>query len=145
MLHFRHILYLYCGNTVFGNLVYICVYFFFTYLFIFQLQSVFDALCPVEFVRSRRRLCVVLVTQDDPAHDSSRAALREYAASDQSRGRDRVRYTYLFREKQVEFMNALTAGMYKVYLVQETKYYLNAKHSVLLFNCIRIAKVHCLN
>ena len=70
----------------------------------------FDALCPVESVRSRRRLCVVLVTQDDPSHDPSRAALREYAISDQARERDRVRYTYLFREKQVEFMNALTAG-----------------------------------
>ncbi|MPC13941.1 DnaJ subfamily C member 16 [Portunus trituberculatus] len=73
-------------------------------------QSVFDALCPVESVRSRRRLCVVLVTQDDPSHDPSRAALREYAISDQARERDRVRYTYLFREKQVEFMNALTAA-----------------------------------
>lgn len=73
-------------------------------------QSVFDALCPVESMRSRRRLCVVLVTQDDPAHDPSRAALREYALGDQARERDRVRYTYLFREKQVEFMNALTAG-----------------------------------
>lgn len=73
-------------------------------------QSVFDALCPVENVRSRRRLCVVLVTQDDPAHDPSRAALREYASGDQARERDRVRYTYIFREKQVEFMNALTAG-----------------------------------
>lgn len=70
----------------------------------------FDALCPVENVRSRRRLCVVLVTQDDPAHDPSRAALREYASGDQARERDRVRYTYIFREKQVEFMNALTAG-----------------------------------
>lgn len=77
------------------------------------LQSVFDALCPVESVRSRRRLCVVLVTQDDPTHDPSRAALRDYAtATDQARERERVRYTYLFREKQVDFMNALTAGMY---------------------------------
>lgn len=74
------------------------------------LQAVFDALCPVESVRSRRRLCVVLVTQNDPSHDPSRAALREYAMSDQARERDRVRYTYLFREKQVEFMNALTSG-----------------------------------
>ncbi|XP_068204151.1 dnaJ homolog subfamily C member 16 isoform X3 [Palaemon carinicauda] len=73
-------------------------------------QNVFDALCPVESVRSRRRLCVVLVTQDDPTHDPSRAALREYASLDQARERDRVRYAYLFREKQVEFMNALTAG-----------------------------------
>ncbi|XP_068204150.1 dnaJ homolog subfamily C member 16 isoform X2 [Palaemon carinicauda] len=73
-------------------------------------QNVFDALCPVESVRSRRRLCVVLVTQDDPTHDPSRAALREYASLDQARERDRVRYAYLFREKQVEFMNALTAA-----------------------------------
>ncbi|KAK4305788.1 hypothetical protein Pmani_022334 [Petrolisthes manimaculis] len=74
-------------------------------------QSVFDALCPVESMRARRRLCVVLVTQDDPAHDPSRAALRDYAtATDQARERERVRYTYLFREKQVDFMNALTAA-----------------------------------
>ena len=60
---------------------------------------------------SRRRLCVVLVTEDSPAHDDSRASLRDYAISDKT-GRERVRYTYIFKDKQIDFVNALSSGMY---------------------------------
>ena len=60
---------------------------------------------------SRRRLCVVLVTQDSPAHDNSRASLRDYAIADKV-GRERVRYAYIFKEKQADFINALSAGNY---------------------------------
>ncbi|CAL4095406.1 unnamed protein product, partial [Meganyctiphanes norvegica] len=73
-------------------------------------QAVFDALCPVESMRSRRRLCVVLVSEDNPIHEPPRAALREYAIHDHYREKERVRYTYIFKEKQVEFINALTEG-----------------------------------
>ncbi|XP_076028926.1 dnaJ homolog subfamily C member 16 l(3)80Fg isoform X2 [Oratosquilla oratoria] len=71
-------------------------------------QAVFDSLCPVESMRARRRLCVVLVTEDNPAHEPSRQALRDFATG--VGARERVRYTYIFREKQIEFINALTEG-----------------------------------
>ena len=55
-----------------------------------------------------KKLCVVLITQESDEHDESRASFRDYASSEQMR--DRVRYTYIFREKQHKFLNALTAG-----------------------------------
>ena len=41
-------------------------------------QEVFDSLCPSESSRTRKRLCVVLFTRDDPEHEQQRQALREF-------------------------------------------------------------------
>lgn len=72
-------------------------------------QGMFDALCPPEWAKLRKRLCVVLVSQDTPYHDEPRQALRQ-VAQDSPYNTDRVRFMYVFQEKQVEFINALTSG-----------------------------------
>ncbi|XP_046993030.1 dnaJ homolog subfamily C member 16 [Schistocerca americana] len=72
-------------------------------------QGMFDALCPPEWSRPRKRLCVVLVSQDTPYHDDARQALRDFA-QESSYNVERVRFVYIFQEKQMEFINALTSG-----------------------------------
>ena len=71
----------------------------------------FDALCPVESRNLRRRLCVVLVTRDSRDHDQARATLRAHVLENTS-GRDahKLRYAYIFRDKQTSFVYSLTAG-----------------------------------
>lgn len=72
-------------------------------------QLLFDELCPPEALRSRRRLCVVLVTCNSVKHDPHRAHLREYV---QQKGfpTERVRFTFIYKEKQAEFVSTLSSG-----------------------------------
>ncbi|CAN7986790.1 unnamed protein product [Ixodes hexagonus] len=72
-------------------------------------QLLFDELCPPEALRSRRRLCVVLVTANTAKHDPHRAQLREYV---QQKGfpTERVRFTFVYKEKQAEFVSTLSSG-----------------------------------
>ncbi|KAM7310143.1 dnaJ homolog subfamily C member 16 [Ixodes scapularis] len=72
-------------------------------------QLLFDELCPPEALRSRRRLCVVLVTANTAKHDPHRAQLRDYV---QQKGfpTERVRFTFVYKEKQAEFVNTLSSG-----------------------------------
>lgn len=72
-------------------------------------QTLLDALCPPEWAKPRKRLCVVLVSENTPTHDSSRQVLRQFA-QESPYSSDRVRFTYIFRERQSEFINALTSG-----------------------------------
>lgn len=72
-------------------------------------QTLLDSLCPPEWAKPRKRLCVVLVSENTPYHDSPRQALRQFA-QESSYSSDRVRFTYIFRERQSEFINALTSG-----------------------------------
>ncbi|KAJ9586685.1 hypothetical protein L9F63_019723, partial [Diploptera punctata] len=72
-------------------------------------QGMFDALCPPEWARPRKRLCVVLVSEDTPYHDEPRQALREFA-QEAPYSTERVRFTYIFQEKQTEFVSALANG-----------------------------------
>ena len=69
----------------------------------------FDQLCPTESVRSRRRLCIVLVTNNIPEHESKREAMREFMREN-NYPKERFRFMYLFEEKQPEFVKALTVG-----------------------------------
>ena len=69
----------------------------------------FDQLCPTESVRSRRRLCIVLVTNNNPEHESKREAMREFMREN-NYPKERFRFMYLFEEKQPEFVKALTIG-----------------------------------
>lgn len=64
----------------------------------------------MEKLHTRRRLCVVLVTRDSEEHDASRAFLREYSLGNEFGDKDKLRYTYIFREKQANFVNSLTSG-----------------------------------
>ncbi|PNF40918.1 hypothetical protein B7P43_G14976 [Cryptotermes secundus] len=72
-------------------------------------QGMFDALCPPERAPPRKRLCVVLVSENTPYHDEPRQALREFA-QEAPYSADRVRFTYIFQERQTEFVSALANG-----------------------------------
>ena len=86
----------------------------------FSLQPVFDALCPPETAKSRRRLCVVLIsgggsgsfgvsTEDGTDEDGKRQALRDFIA-DTNFPRERVRFAYVLEEKQADFVSSLING-----------------------------------
>ena len=70
----------------------------------------FDALCPPEWAPPRKRLCVVLVSENTPYHDEPRQALREFA-QEAPYSTERVRFAYIFQERQTEFVSALSNGM----------------------------------
>ncbi|GFG31560.1 hypothetical protein Cfor_00470 [Coptotermes formosanus] len=72
-------------------------------------QGMFDALCPPEWAPPRKRLCVVLVSENTPYHDESRQALREFA-QEAPYSTERVRFAYIFQERQTEFVSALANG-----------------------------------
>ena len=73
-------------------------------------QSLFNQLCPVDgspIIKSNnRKLCVILITNNHPAHDLQRETLRSFIR-DHNYSRDRVRFMYLYAEKQQEFVNQL--------------------------------------
>lgn len=72
-------------------------------------QSILDAVCPPEWSRPRKRLCAVLITDPTNEHDGARNALRAYARH-APWGNDRVRFTYIYLEKQQQFIENLKAG-----------------------------------
>lgn len=72
-------------------------------------QGMFDALCPPEWAPPRKRLCVVLVSENTPYHDEPRQALREFA-QEAPYSTERVRFAYIFQERQTEFVSALSNG-----------------------------------
>lgn len=71
-------------------------------------QDLLDALCPA-LVLPRKRLCVLLVSQNTPYHDPHRQSLRKFA-QESNYAPDKVRFMYIFQERQVDFVNALTSG-----------------------------------
>jgi DnaJ family protein C protein 16 len=73
-------------------------------------QSLFDQLCPAEAIRSRRKLCVVLVTNDIPEHDMHREAMRQFVKAN-SFPKDRYRFMFIVQEKQKDFITALATGL----------------------------------
>ncbi|CAG4906839.1 unnamed protein product [Colias eurytheme] len=65
-------------------------------------QSMLDAVCPVEWRASRRRLCCVLVARDARALPALRPLARKAP--------DRTRYAYLYAHRQPHFLTALANG-----------------------------------
>ena len=76
-------------------------------------QPVFDSLCPPESSKSRRRLCVLLISGkggvDSADEDGRRQALREFIA-DTRFSKDRVRFAYVLEDKQADFVKSLING-----------------------------------
>lgn len=72
-------------------------------------QDLLESLCPTEWNRPRKRLCVILVTQNTETHDEAREALRKIAL-DSAFSSERVRFAYIYQEKQTAFINALADG-----------------------------------
>lgn len=72
-------------------------------------QEIFDSLCPSESAKSRKRLCVTLITKDDPTHEGYRQSMRDFALEYRA-GTDRVKFTYILLEKQNAFVQNLIAS-----------------------------------
>ncbi|XP_054263700.1 dnaJ homolog subfamily C member 16-like [Macrosteles quadrilineatus] len=68
-------------------------------------QELLDALCPAS---PRKRLCVLLVSQNTPHHEPHRQSLRRFAQ--EANYADKVCFMYIFQERQVEFVHALLSG-----------------------------------
>ncbi|KAF2899439.1 hypothetical protein ILUMI_06735 [Ignelater luminosus] len=69
-------------------------------------QSVLESLCPCEWNKPRKRLCVVLVTTASSDHDPHRQSFRRYAQTAPYNS-ERVRFAYIYHDKQSEFVNSL--------------------------------------
>ncbi|XP_052895215.1 dnaJ homolog subfamily C member 16-like [Anopheles moucheti] len=70
-------------------------------------QDMLDSVCPAEWNRPRKRLCVVLVTENTSSHDGARTIMRKIAL-ESGFSRERVRYAYIYQEKQNDFIGALS-------------------------------------
>jgi DnaJ family protein C protein 16 len=72
-------------------------------------QKILEELCPPESSKARRVLCAILVTEDREEDDEVRAQLRKFALESKI-SRDRVTFAYIYKEKQAEFLTALSKG-----------------------------------
>uniref|UniRef100_A0A182W7L1 DnaJ homolog subfamily C member 10 n=1 Tax=Anopheles minimus TaxID=112268 RepID=A0A182W7L1_9DIPT len=70
-------------------------------------QDMLDSVCPAEWNRPRKRLCVVLVTEDTSSHDGARRVMRKIA-HESLVSRERVRFAYIYQEKQNDFIGAIS-------------------------------------
>lgn len=68
-----------------------------------------DSVCPIEWARPRKRLCVVLVSENTEDHDEPRQAMRVFA-QETSYSNERVRFSYIYQERQQEFVKSLSTG-----------------------------------
>jgi len=66
-----------------------------------------DAVCPVEWTRQRKRLCVVLVCQNTIDHENARQAMRRFI-QEGSYNPQRVHFSYIYQEKQTEFLETIS-------------------------------------
>merc|ERR1712088_1159518 len=72
-------------------------------------QKVFDALCPEESSKTRKRLRVVLFTRDSEEEREYWNAMRDFIRNNRF-SPDRVRFTYILTERQHQFVSAVTDG-----------------------------------
>lgn len=55
-----------------------------------------SGICPAEWNRPRKRLCVILITENTEAHNEAREALRKIAL-ESAFSADRVRFAYIYQ------------------------------------------------
>lgn len=72
-------------------------------------QDIFESLCPVEWHGPHKKLCVILVTENSNKHDRHREAFRIFAQNSPYSA-DKVRFVYVYHDKQIEFVNSLIPG-----------------------------------
>lgn len=72
-------------------------------------QTLLDDLCPSGLPWSRRKLCVVLVCGETPSHEPHKQSLRRFALESRY-SKERVRFMYVYQERQPHFISALTSG-----------------------------------
>lgn len=69
-------------------------------------QGMLDGICPAEWNRPKKRLCVILVTENSGHHDYARQVLRRIAI-ESTYNPERVKFAYIYKDKQQDFINAL--------------------------------------
>ncbi|KAL0267988.1 UNVERIFIED_CONTAM: hypothetical protein PYX00_010093 [Menopon gallinae] len=72
-------------------------------------QKMMDSVCPVEWAKPRKRLCIVLISENTEDHDEPRQAMRQFA-QESLYNSERVRFSYIYQERQQEFINSLLTG-----------------------------------
>ena len=70
-------------------------------------QGMMEGVCPAEWNRPRKRLCVILVTENTEMHNEARSILRKIAL-ESGYNRERVRFAYIYQDKQTEFINSIS-------------------------------------
>ncbi|CAH1156022.1 unnamed protein product [Phaedon cochleariae] len=69
-------------------------------------QVVLESLCPSEWHKPKKKLCVVLVTSASRGHDPHRHSFRLYAQQSPF-NIDRVHFNYIYHDRQSQFLNSL--------------------------------------
>lgn len=69
-------------------------------------QNMMDGICKIEWHRSKKRLCVILITENSRNHDYARQVIRRIAI--ESSYNERVKFAYIYKEKQKDFIHALS-------------------------------------
>ncbi|XP_018796544.1 PREDICTED: dnaJ homolog subfamily C member 16 [Bactrocera latifrons] len=72
-------------------------------------QQVMEGVCPAEWSQPRKRLCVILITENNDSHNFARTAFRNIALHAEY-SIERVRFAYIFKEKQKEFITTISKG-----------------------------------
>nr|XP_036229930.1 dnaJ homolog subfamily C member 16-like isoform X1 [Bactrocera oleae] len=72
-------------------------------------QQVMEGVCPAEWSQPRKRLCVILITENNDSYNFVRTTFRNIALQTEY-SIERVRFAYIFKEKQKEFINAISKG-----------------------------------
>lgn len=72
-------------------------------------QGMLDGICPAEWNRPKKRLCVILITENSGHHDYARQVLRRIAI-ESTYNPERVKFAYIYKDKQQEFINALSVN-----------------------------------
>lgn len=70
-------------------------------------QGMLDGICPAEWNRPKKKLCVILVTDNSENHDYARQILRRIAI-ESTYNPERVKFAYIYQDRQKDFINALT-------------------------------------
>lgn len=94
------------SQVCFGILRYISL------LLITTLQVMFDYLCPTGSAPSRMKLCVMLVASDNIENEPKFEEMRHFIREN-NYAKDRFRFMYVYRERQAEFVRALSEGFKK--------------------------------
>lgn len=63
-------------------------------------QGMMEGVCPPEWNRPRKRLCVILVTENTHSHEYARQALRKIALHSDYNP-ERVRFAYIYQVSKI--------------------------------------------
>jgi len=72
-------------------------------------QGMLDGICPAEWNRPKKKLCVILVTENSGNHDYARHVLRRIAI-ESTYNPERVKFAYIYKDKQQDFIHALSVN-----------------------------------